>query len=160
MGHPEYYGLDLEVDTTRPFTVVTRKQPPTMTLFEPSRGDTSDKMTCGWPSRVALSFSFPCCFSTVRLEPHSGFLIPLLGPSCFSIALTADAEMLQNSPLMRAVSSPLSDASIFRTEQRSKCPPRRWRVFQHRTFWITSIVMQQAQISTWIWEQRREWARL
>ena len=44
MGHPEYYGLDLEVDTTRPFTVVTRKQPPTMTLFEPSRGDTSDKM--------------------------------------------------------------------------------------------------------------------
>lgn len=27
MGHPEYYGLDLEVDTTRPFTVVTRKQP-------------------------------------------------------------------------------------------------------------------------------------
>lgn len=28
MGHPEYYGLDLEVDTSRPFTVVTRKQPP------------------------------------------------------------------------------------------------------------------------------------
>lgn len=27
MGHPEYYGLDLEVDTSRPFTVVTRKQP-------------------------------------------------------------------------------------------------------------------------------------
>ncbi|KAK7737656.1 hypothetical protein SLS63_002785 [Diaporthe eres] len=24
MGHPEYYGLDLEVDTTRPFTVVTQ----------------------------------------------------------------------------------------------------------------------------------------
>lgn len=24
MGHPEYYGLDLEVDTSRPFTVVTQ----------------------------------------------------------------------------------------------------------------------------------------
>ncbi|KKY30234.1 putative endoglucanase 1 [Diaporthe ampelina] len=27
MGHPEYYGLDLEVDTTRPFTVVTQGVP-------------------------------------------------------------------------------------------------------------------------------------
>lgn len=165
MGHPEYYGVDLEVDTTRPFTVVTRKQPPISFLLECSQENISFKVTFGSGALLPRAFFllflfFHCHFSPFRLKPQSGLLVSMSKSSRFSVALMADSKMLQSSPLIRAVSSPLSDVSIYRMGKQSKCLSRRWREFPHRTFWTTSIAMQQAQRSIWIWGQPRQWARL
>lgn len=69
MGHPEYYGLDLEVDTTRPFTVVTRKQRPN-TISILSSSSHSYMLTLPQRRYLVAGVETGCSRTVVYSSPH------------------------------------------------------------------------------------------